>query len=156
MSELARLKPVPGAKKNPKRVGRGPGSGHGRYSGRGIKGQGSRTGKGKPAWFEGGQMPLQRRIPKRGFSPLERKEFAIVKVSDLEQFEDGATVDVQAMMKANLFKQLKFGVKVLGNGELTKKLTVVAHAFSSSAKAKIEKAGGKAITVLETLEKEGG
>jgi large subunit ribosomal protein L15 len=156
MSELANLKPVPGAKKDTKRFGRGPGSGHGRYSGRGMKGQGSRTGKGKPAWFEGGQMPLQRRIPKRGFSPLERKEYAVVKVSQLERFEDGSTVDVEEMRKAKLFKQLKYGVKVLGSGDLTKKLVVVAHAFSSSAKEKIEKAGGKAMTVFESLEKEGG
>jgi len=152
MSELANLKPVPGAVKKPKRYGRGPGSGHGRYSGRGIKGQGARTGKGRPPWFEGGQMPLQRRVPKRGFSPLERKEYAIIKVSDLERFEDGTVVDIEAMRKAKLVKQLKFGVKVLGDGNLTKKLTVIAHAFSASAKEKIEKAGGKAVTIFESLE----
>ena len=150
MNELSRLQPPPGSGKQRKRVGRGPGSGRGRYSGRGIKGQGSRSGKGKRPWFEGGQMPLVRRVPKRGFSPLVRKEFAIVNVESLdEKFEDGALVDVESLKKVGLVKQVKDGVKILGRGEVTKKLHVVAHYFSKAAREKIEKAGGSARTVLE-------
>lgn len=148
MNELAGLKPVPGAKKNRKRVGRGPGSGHGRYSGRGIKGQGSRSGKGRPAWFEGGQMPMQRRVPKRGFRPLVRREYAVVNVGALEVFEDGARVDIGTLRAAGLVKQVKDGVKVLGEGELSRKLHVVAHAFSRQAKEKIERAGGTATLIV--------
>lgn len=148
MNELAGLQPVLGAKKNRKRVGRGPGSGHGRYSGRGIKGQGSRSGKGRPAWFEGGQMPMQRRVPKRGFRPLVRREYAVVNVGALEVFEDGARVDIGTLRAAGLVKQVKDGVKVLGEGELSRKLHVVAHAFSRQAKEKIERAGGTATLIV--------
>lgn len=150
MSGLSRLCRVPGAMKKRKRVGRGPGSGRGRYSGRGIKGQGQRSGKGKRPWFEGGQMPLVRRVPKRGFRPLARKEFVIVNLDTLaRRFEDNATVDVAALREAGLIKNVRDGVKVLGRGEPGKRLHVVAHAFSSSAKEKIEKAGGTARLVWE-------
>lgn len=156
MKELSRLKPVPGAVKARKRVGRGPGSGHGRTAGRGIKGQGARSGKGHPPWFEGGQMPLQRRVPKRGFRPLVRREYAIVNVGRLNVFEPGSRVDVVALREAGIIKQVKDGVKVLGKGELDRGLVVVAHAFSESARKKIEAAGGRAITVFEANETEGG
>lgn len=148
MKELARLKPVPGATKTRKRVGRGVGSGLGRTSGRGEKGQGSRTGKGHPAWFEGGQMPLQRRIPKRGFRPLVRREYAVVNVGALEVFEDGARVDVGTLRAAGLIRQVRDGLKVLGHGDLTRKLHVTAHAFSRSAREKIVAAGGTADLVV--------
>jgi len=150
MKELSRLRPNPGATKTPKRLGRGPGSGLGKTSGRGHKGEGARTGKGKPQWFEGGQMPLQRRIPKRGFSPLVRKEFAVVNVGAFETFEDGTRIDVAAMQAAGLVRKVGDGVKVLGNGDLTRKLHVVAHAFSGSARKKIVDAGGTAELVAET------
>ena len=147
MKELARLKPVPGAVKARKRVGRGPGSGKGKTAGRGQKGQGSRTGKGKPAWFEGGQMPLQRRVPKRGFEPLDRKRYAEVNVGVLEVFDDGARVDPGALQAAGIVKKIGHGIKVLGSGDLTRRLEVVAHAFSARAVEKIEKAGGSAILI---------
>jgi len=149
MKELAHLKPVPGARKTRKRVGRGAGSGLGRTSGRGEKGQGSRTGKGHPAWFEGGQMPLQRRVPKRGFRPLVRREYAIVNVGNLQVFEDGARVDAGTLRAAGLIRQVRDGVKVLGHGELTRRLHVTAHSFSRAAREKIEGAGGTAALVVD-------
>ena len=127
-----------------KRIGRGAGSGNGKTSGKGHKGQKARAGRGMRPGFEGGQMPLQRRVPKRGFNNVFRTEYNVVNLSALNQFEDGATVDIQALMDKGLVKGLKDGVKVLGNGELTRKLTVSANAFSKSAKEKIEAAGGKA------------
>ncbi|NOZ01668.1 MAG: 50S ribosomal protein L15 [Deltaproteobacteria bacterium] len=151
MKELSRLRPNPGATRKRKRVGRGPGSGKGKTSGRGMKGQGSRTGKGKPAWFEGGQMPLQRRVPKRGFTPLVTKEFAVVNVGALEVFDDGARVDTGTLQAAGLVRKIGDGIKILGNGELTKKLDVVVHAYSSTARDKITKAGGTAGLVIEKV-----
>jgi len=151
MKELSRLRPNVGATKKPKRVGRGQGSGHGKTAGRGTKGEGSRTGKGKPQWFEGGQMPLQRRIPKRGFTPLVRKEFSVVNVGAFEVFEDGAHIDVATMQAAGLVRKIGDGVKVLGNGDLSRKVNVVAHAFSESARKKIVDAGGTAELIAEAM-----
>ncbi len=141
---LHELSPAAGSKKAVKRIGRGAGSGNGKTAGKGHKGQKARAGRGMRPGFEGGQMPLQRRVPKRGFNNVFRTEYNVVNLSALNQFEDGATVDIQALMDKGLVKGLKDGVKVLGNGELTRKLTVSANAFSKSAKEKIEAAGGKA------------
>ena len=125
------------------RVGRGPGSGNGKTSGRGQKGQKSRSGGGVRLGFEGGQTPLARRLPKRGFTNFNRKEYAIVNVETLNRFEDGATVNAAALIEAGIINKELSGLKVLGNGELTKKLTVEAVKFSKSAKEAIEKAVGK-------------
>lgn len=141
---LHELSPAAGSKKAVKRIGRGAGSGNGKTAGKGHKGQKARAGRGMRPGFEGGQMPLQRRVPKRGFNNVFRTEYNVVNLSALNQFEDGATVDIQALMDKGFVKGLKDGVKVLGNGELTRKLTVSANAFSKSAKEKIEAAGGKA------------
>ena len=139
------LSPAPGSTSERKRIGRGPASGQGKTAGKGHKGQKARAGRGMRAGFEGGQMPLQRRIPKRGFVNIFAKEIAIVNLSAIdEKFADGAVVDVEALIEAGLVKKALDGVKVLGNGEISKKLTVKANAFSESAKAKIEAAGGKA------------
>src|SRR5437660_8751623 len=140
--ELSKLKPKKGARHAKKRVGRGPGSGHGKTAGRGEKGQKSRTGFSRMLGFEGGQMPLHRRLPKRGFTNIFKKEIAVVNVSDLERFENGATVDENALRKAGLVKGRNDGIKVLGDGKLSKKLNVVAHKFSASARKQIEAAGG--------------
>jgi large subunit ribosomal protein L15 len=150
MKELSTLRPNRGAVKTRKRLGRGPGSGLGKTSGKGHKGEESRTGKGKPPWFEGGQMPLQRRLPKRGFEPLARKEYAVVNVGALEAFENGASVDAAALKAAGLVRKLGDGVKLLGDGDLTRKLNVTVHQFSASAKEKVEKAGGTIRHVVET------
>ena len=142
---LHNLSPAEGSTKERKRIGRGPASGQGKTAGKGHKGQKARAGRGMRPGFEGGQMPLQRRLPKRGFVNIFRKEFATVNILDLEaRFESGATVDIDALIEAGLVKKTLDGVKVLGNGELTKSLTVKANAFSESAKQKIEAAGGKA------------
>ncbi|MDD5823746.1 MAG: 50S ribosomal protein L15 [Firmicutes bacterium] len=141
---LHELKAPAGATKAPKRIGRGQGTGQGTTAGRGMNGQNSRSGGGVRLGFEGGQMPLYRRIPKRGFTNRFAKEYSEVNVKDLNKFENGAVVDVQALLEAGLVKQVKDGVKVLGNGELEKSLTVKAAKFSKSAAEKIEKAGGKA------------
>ena len=139
------LSPAEGSKKARKRIGRGPASGQGKTAGKGHKGQKARSGGGVRPGFEGGQMPLQRRVPKRGFNNIFRTEYATVNVSDLEaRFEDGAVVDVDAIVASGLLKKTLDGVKILGNGEISKKLDVKANAFSESAKAKIEAAGGKA------------
>ena len=140
--ELNNLKPKKGARHAKKRVGRGPGSGHGKTAGRGEKGQKSRSGFARSIGFEGGQMPLHRRLPKRGFTNIFKKDYAVVNVSDLERFDNGATVDEAALREAGLVKGQHDGVKILGNGELSKKLTVSATKFSKSAKEIIEKAGG--------------
>jgi len=141
--ELSNLKPKKGARHAQKRVGRGPGSGHGKTAGRGEKGQKSRSGFSRMRGFEGGQMPLHRRLPKRGFTNIFKKEHAVVNLSDLERvFENGATVDEAAMRKAGLVKGKNDGIKVLGQGELSKKLTVHATKFSASARKQIEAAGG--------------
>ena len=141
--ELHDLHPAKGAKKTRKRIGRGPGSGTGKTAGRGHKGQKSRSGYSRRYGFEGGQMPLVRRIPKRGFTNIFRVEFQVVNLRDLDRvFSEGATVSVEALVEKGLVRGGKRPVKVLGDGELTKKLTVQVHKFSASAKAGIEKAGG--------------
>ena len=140
--ELSRLKPRPGARHAKKRVGRGPGSGHGKTASRGEKGQKSRTGYSQKRGFEGGQMPLHRRIPKRGFTNIFKEEFAVVNLSDLDRFEAGSTVNEDALRSAGLVKGRRRKIKILGTGEVSKKLTVTADKFSKSAKAKIEAAGG--------------
>ena len=140
--ELSNLKPKKGARHAKKRVGRGPGSGHGKTSSRGEKGQKSRSGYSGKRGFEGGQMPLHRRLPKRGFTNIFKTDYAVVNVSDLERFDNGASVDEAMLRQAGLVKGSHDGVKVLGDGELTKKLTVSATKFSKSAREIIEKAGG--------------
>ncbi len=140
--ELNNLKPTKGARHAKKRVGRGPGSGHGKTAGRGEKGQKSRSGYSGKRGFEGGQMPLHRRIPKRGFTNIFKKDYAVVNVSDLDRFDNGATIDETALRAAGLVKGQNDGVKILGDGELSKKLTVSATKFSKSAREIIEKAGG--------------
>ncbi len=145
MAELHDLSPVPGSRKNRKRVGRGPGSGTGKTSGRGEKGQKARSGGGIPAGFEGGQMPLHRRIPKRGFTNFNRVEYQVVNVGSLDAL--GGAVDGRALRDAGLVRSLRQPIKILGDGELSTAVQVTAHAFSKSARAKIEAAGGSA-TVL--------
>ncbi len=143
--KLHSLQPAPGATKTRKRVGRGVGSGLGKTSGRGQKGQNSRSGGGVRPGFEDGQSPLFRRLPKRGFSNARFKTtYAVINLSDLDKFEDGATVTPELLKEMGLIKQSLDGIKVLGNGTLTKKLNVKAHKFSSVAKEQIEKLGGKA------------
>ncbi len=142
--KLHELSPAAGSKKDVKRIGRGAASGQGKTAGKGHKGQKARAGRGMRVGFEGGQMPLQRRLPKRGFNNIFAKEIATVNVSALNMFEDGATVDIEALVAAGLVKKTLDGVKVLGNGELSKKLTVKVNAYSDAAKQKIETAGGKA------------
>lgn len=139
---LESLKPAKGAHRNKKRVGRGPGS-HGKTAGRGSKGQKSRSGYSQRIGFEGGQMPLYRRLPKRGFTNLFRKEYAIVNVSQLGAFADGSRVGPDELCKAGLVKKAGEPVKVLGDGDLGKPLTVVAHKFSKEARRKIEASGGQ-------------
>ncbi len=144
---LTDLKPAEGAKKNAFRVGRGHGSGNGKTSGRGHKGQKARSGGGVRLGFEGGQMPLYRRLPKRGIKKKTHRNFVTIvsiNVDRLNQFADGAVVTVDALKEAGIIRNPKDGVKILGNGDLTKKLTVQVGAYSESAKAKIEAAGGTA------------
>ena len=141
------LSPVKGSTHVDKRKGRGHGTGNGKTAGRGHKGQKARSGCGVRIGFEGGHMPLARRIPKRGFHNIFAKPLESVNVSALNQFEDGAVVDAQALLESRVLSKCVYGVKILGNGEITKKLTVKANAFSESAKAKIEAAGGKAEVV---------
>ncbi len=143
--QLHELKPAEGSKRDVKRIGRGPASGQGKTAGKGHKGQKARSGYSQRFGFEGGQMPLQRRIPKRGFNNIFAKEIVTVNVSDLEKkFNDGDVVDAAALIAAGLIKKEKDGVKVLGNGDLSKKLTIKVNAYSGAAKEKIEAAGGKA------------
>ena len=142
--KLHDLKPAVGATTAPKRLGRGVGSGLGKTSGKGHKGAKARSGGGKRPGFEGGQMPLTMRLPKRGFTNIFRKEYAAVNIDRLEMFEDGAVVTPVTLIEYGIIKNVQDGVKILGNGELTKKLTVQANKFSESAKQKIEAAGGKA------------
>ena len=142
--DLSNLKPAIGSTKTRKRLGRGHGSGLGKTSGKGHKGQKARSGGSIKPGFEGGQMPMQRRLPKRGFTPLTKKVYALVNLRDLELFEAGSVVDVAALSAAGLIGQVGDGVKVLGDGEVSKALTVQAHKFSKSAAEKIEAAGGKA------------
>ena len=143
--KLHDLSPAAGSAKERKRIGRGPASGQGKTAGKGHKGQKARAGRGMRAGFEGGQMPLQRRIPKRGFNNIFATEMAIANVAALDKyFEDGATVTIDALIEKGIIKKTMDGVKILGQGEISKKLTVQANAFSDSAKSKIEAAGGKA------------
>ncbi|GAB7387277.1 50S ribosomal protein L15 [Bacillaceae bacterium] len=141
--KLHELKPAEGSRKKRKRVGRGTGSGHGKTAGRGTKGQNARSGGGVRPGFEGGQNPLYRRLPKRGFNNPNRKEYAIVNLDKLNRFADGTEVTPELLLETGVISSLKDGVKVLGNGELSVKLHVKANKFSESAKAKIEAAGGK-------------
>ena len=142
--KIHELSPAPGSVKDVKRIGRGHGSGNGKTAGKGHKGQKARSGHGMRPGFEGGQMPLQRRVPKRGFNNIFATRYAIINVSDLNAFDNNAVVDTEALKAKGLVNKAEYGVKVLGNGELTKAVTVKAAAFSESAKAKIEAAGGKA------------
>ena len=145
--DLSSLKYAPGSRKTRKRVGRGPGSGWGKTSGRGHKGAGSRSGSKRRAWFEGGQMPLQRRIPKFGFHNPFRVEYAVVNISQLEKMDDVTEFTPDVMQEKGLIRNFKKPVKILGNGELTRKIDVKAHKFSKSAVEKIEKAGGSVTTL---------
>lgn len=141
--KLNELSPAPGSVKKRHRVGRGPGSGWGKTAGRGTKGQKSRAGYKLPPWFEGGQMPLQRRVPKRGFYNRFRKVYALVNIGQLEErFEDGAEITEADLMSSGLVKKLSHGIKLLGQGELSKKLTIQVTKASGSAVAKVEAAGG--------------
>ena len=141
---LHELSPAAGSNTKAYRKGRGAGSGNGKTAGRGHKGQWARSGGGVRVGFEGGQMPLARRLPKRGFHNIFAKPLEAVNVSVLEKFEDGAVVNAQALLEKGILSKCQYGVKILGKGEITKKLTVQATAFSASAKEKIEAAGGKA------------
>jgi large subunit ribosomal protein L15 len=136
------LAPQKGATRKSKRIGRGPGSGHGKTATRGHKGQKSRSGTSFRRGFEGGQMPLHRRLPKRGFTNIFRKEYAVVNLSRLDVFEAGSTVDPAALKERGIIKKLRDGLKILGGGELDKALTIRAHKVSKSAYEKIQKAGG--------------
>jgi large subunit ribosomal protein L15 len=141
---LNNLKPAKGSTQARKRVGRGPGSGLGKTSGRGEKGQKSRSGYARKLGFEGGQMPLHRRVPKRGFNNIFRKEYAFVNIGRLEIFDVGTIVTPDVLLKRGMIKKLRDGLKVLGEGELTKALTVRAHKFSAKAQERITGLGGKA------------
>lgn len=141
--KLFELSPAPGSKKEGKRKGRGTGTGNGKTAGRGHKGQKARSGGGVRPGFEGGQMPLARRLPKRGFNNYFAKKYAEINVSALDMFEDGAVITASSLQDAGLIGKLYDGLKVLGNGDITKKLTVKATKFSGTAKQKIEAAGGK-------------
>ena len=141
---LDELQPAVGSKVAPKRVGRGIGSGNGKTAGKGHKGQNARSGGGVRPGFEGGQMPLYRRLPKRGFKNIFAKQYVSINVEDLERFENGTEVTPELLKETGVISKVLDGVKVLGRGELSKKLTVKAVKFSESAKEKIEKAGGKA------------
>lgn len=142
--KLHELGPAAGSTTAPKRLGRGVGSGLGKTSGKGHKGAKARSGGGKRPGFEGGQMPLYRRVPKKGFTNIFRTEYATVNVGELERFTEGTVVNAELLKAAGVIKKVADGVKILGNGELTKKLTVEAAKFTGSAKEKIEAVGGKA------------
>ena len=140
--KLSELSPAKGSRKGRKRLGRGVGSGHGRTAGRGDKGQNSRSGGGVRAGYEGGQMPIHRRLPKRGFPNIFRKEYAVVNVRDLERFESGTVVDDSELIRCGLVKGPRDGIKLLAQGEITKGLTVKVNRVSQGAREKIEAAGG--------------
>jgi large subunit ribosomal protein L15 len=137
------LSPAKGAVRKRKRVARGPGSGHGQTAGRGNKGQNSRSGRGTKAGFEGGQMPLQRRVPKRGFTNIFKKEYATINVRDLEKFPENTQVDAGALKEAGLIRKVKDGVKLLGDGAIALPLVVKVHRASMTARRKVEAAGGR-------------
>jgi large subunit ribosomal protein L15 len=145
--DLSHLRPAAGATKKSKRIGRGPGSGHGKTSGKGHKGRGSRSGGNTPPGYEGGQMPLSRRLPKYGFHNPFREEFSIVNIGSLERFEGGSVVDSDMLIKVGLVKNNKKKIKILADGTLTKSLTVKAQAFSKQAQEKITASGGTAEVV---------
>jgi large subunit ribosomal protein L15 len=140
--ELNNLRPSIGSTKNRKRIGRGTGSGHGKTATKGHKGQKARSGGSIKAGFEGGQMPLQRRLPKRGFTPLDRVVFSLVNVSQLDIYESGEVIDAMSLVSKGLIKSTRYAVKILGNGDITKSLKITANKFSQSAKDKIIAAGG--------------
>ena len=140
--ELHNLKPAKGSTKNRKRLGRGPGSGTGKTAGRGHKGQKSRSGYSRKRGFEGGQMPLVRRVPKRGFTNIFRKEYACVNLVTLNRFDEGTEITPALLLKEGVIRKLKAGLKILGRGELEKPMTIKAHRFSETAVEKIKKAGG--------------
>jgi len=144
---LNELVPAPGARTKPYRKGRGIGSGNGKTAGKGHKGQNARSGGGVRPGFEGGQMPLYRRLPKRGFKNVLAFKYSEINVSTLDKFEDGAEITPELLQESGLIKKINDGVSVMGNGEITKKVTVHAHRFTKTAKEKIEKAGGKAIII---------
>lgn len=146
--QLNSIKPALGATKNRKRIGRGPGSGHGKTATKGHKGQKARSGGSIKAGFEGGQMPMQRRLPKRGFNPLNRIEYTQINLGRLNSFEANSVVDVEALVRSGLVGKIKCGVKILADGELSKPLTVKAHKFSAAAKEKILAAGGTAEEII--------
>ena len=144
--KLSELEAAPGSRKNRKRVGRGIGSGSGKTSGRGQKGQKSRSGGNPHPWFEGGQMPLYRRLPKRGFTNIFRKEYEVINLSQLIKLKNESPITPVVLKSKGMIHKIDL-VKILGNGELTEAVTIHAHKFSKSAKDKIEKSGGKAITI---------
>ena len=141
--KIHELAPAEGSRKKRKRVGRGQGSGHGGTACRGHKGQKSRSGGGPRPGFEGGQMPLQRRLPKRGFINIFRKQFSIINIKDLSRFEANSNLDTEALKEAGLIKKMKDGIKLLGNGDISHPLVIKVHKASKTAKEKIEAAGGK-------------
>jgi len=141
--DLSSLKPPAGAKKRRKRIGCGPGSGHGKTATKGHKGTQARSGNTMHAWYEGGQMPLQRRIPKRGFTNIFRVEFQVINLRDLDRFDANSTVDVDKLLESGLVRKTGGKVKLLGDGELNKALTITVHACSKKAREAVEKAGGK-------------
>jgi large subunit ribosomal protein L15 len=141
------LSPPGGSRSNKKRVGRGPGSGHGKTSCRGHKGQRSRSGGGPRPGFEGGQMPLQRRLPKRGFTNIFKKQYAVININDLNRFAPDSSLDVEVLKEAGLFKKVRDGVKLLGNGEIAHPVVIKVHKVSRTAQEKIEAAGGKVVVI---------
>lgn len=146
--ELNNLKPSLGSTKNRKRIGRGTGSGHGKTATKGHKGQKARSGGSIKAGFEGGQMPLQRRLPKRGFTPLDRIEYSLVNLKQLDVFEAGSVVDAVSLVEKGLIKSTRSAVKILANGDLTKSLKIIANKFSQSAKDKIVAVGGSVEEII--------
>lgn len=140
--QLNTIKPAAGATKDRKRIGRGPGSGHGKTATKGHKGQKARSGGSIKPGFEGGQMPMQRRLPKRGFLPLTRKEYVVINISQLEIFDAGSVVDPAAIISRGLVSNIRDGIKILAKGSITKSLTIKAHKFSTAAKEQILAAGG--------------
>jgi large subunit ribosomal protein L15 len=145
--ELNSIKPAIGAAKNRKRIGRGTGSGHGKTATKGHKGQKARSGGSVKPGFEGGQMPMQRRLPKRGFNPLTRKVYSVVNVGQLDVFEAGSVIDEAALAACGLIGKVADGIKILADGELTKAVSVKAHKFSAAAKEKISAAGGTVVEI---------
>jgi len=143
MMRINDLSPAKGSKKKRKRVGRGPGSGHGKTSCRGLKGQKSRSGGGPRLGFEGGQMPLQRRLPKRGFTNIFKKHYSIINVKDLNRFKPNSTLNVEVLKEAGLVKKIKDGIKLLGNGEISHPVVIRVDRVSKTAKEKIQAAGGQ-------------